>query len=290
MNFKHILNEIEKTDPEVYEKLSGRREVLKGFGSKVALAALPFAIGSMFKKAYGQTTDAVIDALNLALEFEYLEYTYYRQGNNTGGLIPTTDLPGFKAIEAQEKAHINFLITTITAMGGIPFTPKNYSHPTTVAPYVPAAYDFEMNSTYTPFSDYRTFLILAQVFEDTGVHALQGQIPTLLGNNEVLTQAFQIMEVEARHAAFVRTIRRLAPIDAPETPTPWITNNIPPTIPFQDYYVGEDRVEHDGVISLYSENPNYPSGTSPQVAATAAFDEPYDKAKVLSLIAPFKVI
>lgn len=290
MNFKHILNEIEKTDPEVYEKLSGRRQVLKNFGSKVALAALPFAIGSMFKKAYGQTTDAVVDALNLALEFEYLEYTYYRQANNTGGLIPSTDLPGFKAIEAQEKAHIDFLIDTITTLGGVPFVPKNYTHPTTVAPYVPAAYDFEMGGTYTPFSDYETFLILAQVFEDTGIHALQGQMSTLLSNNAILTQAFQLMEVEGRHAAFVRTVRRLDPINAPETPTPWITNNIPPTIPFQSYYAGEDNVEQYGVVIMNLPNINNPGGKSPQVAATAAFDEPYDRAKVLSLIAPFKVI
>ena len=56
MDFRNILQEIEKTDPEVYERLNGRRHVLKSFSSKVALAALPFAIGSMFKKAYGRTT------------------------------------------------------------------------------------------------------------------------------------------------------------------------------------------------------------------------------------------
>ena len=76
MNFKNILREIEKTDPEVYERLSGRRQVLKSFSSKVAVAALPLAIGSLFKKAYGKTADAngVINALNLALEMEYFEY------------------------------------------------------------------------------------------------------------------------------------------------------------------------------------------------------------------------
>src|ERR1700748_2808114 len=107
MNFKYILNEIEKADPEVYEKLSGRRHVLKSFGSKVAVAALPLAIGSLFKKAYGKTTDAVTSALNFALKLEYMEYNYYHVANNTGGLISAAELPGFQTIEAQELAHIN---------------------------------------------------------------------------------------------------------------------------------------------------------------------------------------
>jgi len=289
MDFKHIITEIEKSDPEVYERLSDRRSVLKNFGSKVALAALPFAIGSLFNKAYGKSTDAVIDALNLALEFEYLEYTYYHQGNNTNSLIPSTDLPGFQVMESHEKKHINFLNTTITAMGGVPFKPKNFGAATTVAPYVPAAYDFTMGGVYTPFSDYKTFLLLAQVFEDTGIHAIGGQMQTLLSNNPVLTQAFQLQSVEARHAAFVRHIRRIAPINAPEEPAPWITNNIAPTIPFQSYYNGEDRLEQNGIVIETFTNSYYNNGQMPKISATAAFDEPFDKAKVLVLIAPFKL-
>ncbi len=289
MNFKHILSEIEKADPEVYDRLNGRREIFKSFGSKVALAALPFAVGSLFNKAYGKTTDAVINVLNLALEFEYLEYTYYRQGINTGGLIPANDLDGFKAIAAHENAHVAFLNTTITAMGGVPFKPNNFTAATTVAPYVPAAYDFTKGGTYTPFSNYATFLILAQVFEDTGIHALQGQMPELLGNNPVLTQAFQLQDVEARHAAYVRHVRRLPPVSAPETPSPWISNNIPPTVAFQSYYNDEDNVEHNGVVITALPNIYYNDGLMPQISATGAFDEAFDKTRVLSLIAPFKL-
>ncbi len=290
MDFKHILSEIEKNDPEVYEKLSPRRDVLKGFGTKVALVALPFAIGSLFKKAYGKNTSTVSDALNLALEFEYLEYTYYRQGNNTGGLIPGSDIAGFKAIEAQEKLHVDILKQTITTLGAVPFTPKNFAHPTTVAPYVPAAYDFTAGGLYTPFSDYKTFLLLANVFEDAGVHAIAGQMGAVMENNVVLTQAMQLQAVEARHAAYVRLVRRLPPVNAPETPTPWIANNIPPTIPFQSYYNGEDVVEQSGQVITNYKNVNYANGIMPQVAATAAFDEPFDKARCLSFIKPFKVV
>ena len=288
MNFRNILSEIEKTDPEVYERLSTRRHALSSFGSKVAVAALPLALGAMFKKAYGKTTDAVVDALNVALEFEYLEYTYYRQGNNTTSLIPSTDASGFKVIENHEKQHVNFLNATITAMGAVPFTPKNFTDPTTVAPYVPAAYDFTSAGTYHPFADYKTFLLLAQVFEDTGIRAIAGQMPALSTNNELLIQAFQLQAAEARHSAFIRHVRRIVPILAPEEPAPWINNNIPPTIPFQPVYVGEDRVEQEGVVILSLPNSFSDSGAIPQISATAAFDEPLDKDKVMAIIKPYK--
>ena len=283
MDFKNILQEIEKADPEVYEKLSGRRHILKSFGSKVALAALPLAIGSMFKKAYGKTTDAssVIAALNFALELEYFEFNFYHTANNTGGLIPAGDQPGFAMVEAQEREHVNFLTTTITALGGTPYVPGNYNY-TTNNPYVPTSYDFTAGGTYHAFESYNTFLILAQTFEDTGVRAYNGQIPSLIGNSAI-TQAMQISTVEGRHASFVRLIRRQA--GASEQPRPWITNNIPPYIPLQAAYVGEDNVIQRGldlttIVGFNGVNVS-------EASASAAFDEPMDMATVKSLIAPF---
>ncbi|HEY0176543.1 MAG TPA: ferritin-like domain-containing protein, partial [Pedobacter sp.] len=91
MNIINILEEIEKVDGEVYERLSPRRAAMKefyGFGSKVALAAVPLALGSMFKKAYGQSTSTVLDVLNFALTLEYLEYYFYQTGAATSGLVP----------------------------------------------------------------------------------------------------------------------------------------------------------------------------------------------------------
>ena len=286
MNFNNILQQIEKADPEVYEKLSPRRQVLKSFGAKVALASLPFAIGGLFKKAYGSTGAAttVITALNFALELEYLEYNYYHTANNTGSLIPLADLPGFQTIEAHEKAHIAFLAAAVTSLGGVPYTPKYYngssSNPN--PSYVPAAYDFTANGTYQVFNNYAVFLEIAQTFEDTGVRAYKGQLSNLLGTAGVLTQALQIQSVEARHAAHIRLVRRFA--GAIEYPKPWITNNIPPITAVQTNYNGEDNTIQDGIAISILPGVN---GTIPVTAATEAFDEPIDSTTVATSIAQF---
>src|SRR6202012_1123096 len=95
MNLFGIIEEIEKVDPEFNERISPRRDAIKNmtsFGSKVAVAALPFALGSLFKKAYGAgSTSSVTDVLNYALTLEYLESYFYNQGTAASGLIPGSD-------------------------------------------------------------------------------------------------------------------------------------------------------------------------------------------------------
>ncbi len=302
MDFRHILSEIEKTDPEVYEKLSDRRHILKSFGAKVAVAALPLAIGSLFKKAYGKTSTTVVDALNFALELEYFEYNFYHIANNVASLpprtlIPAADQAGFLAIEAHEKAHVAFLIKTITALGGVPFTPNYYTDLTSSPPYIPKAYDFTGSSstTYGPvfanvFNDYTTFLITAQTFEDTHIRALLGQLPDYSGN-PLFAQVQQILATEGRHAAYIRLLRRN--LGATETPAPWINNNIAPTSSvsgsnnvLQPFYNGEENTQQligpiDSMAGV--------TGTIPTLSATAAFDEPLSQTAIINLLNPFIV-
>ena len=297
MNLRNILSEIEKVDADVFEQQSDRRNVLKNFGSKLALAAVPFAASALFSKASAQTAaakttapDPVVVALNVILEQKYLAYAFFRHGNNTGSLIPAADLAGFQAIEAHGKAQINFLNVTITNLGGVPFKPNHYTDPTTTAPYVPAAYDFTAHGTYpNVFTTYESFLIIGQLIEDTGVHAIKGQIAALMANMDVLVNIFGLQATEARHAAFVRLVRRLNPGLSPEYPAPWITNNIPPTIPTRNYYDGEDNVEHKSIIITTLPDQYAAGGVVPQISATAAFDEGYPTATIMTLMAPFKL-
>jgi len=62
MNLYNIISEIEKVDPDFQDKISPRRAAIKNitsFGSKVAIAALPMAVASIFKKANAQSQHPV---------------------------------------------------------------------------------------------------------------------------------------------------------------------------------------------------------------------------------------
>ncbi len=286
MDIKFILDEIEKADPEVYEKLSPRRDILKSFGSKVAVAAIPIAFGSLFTKAYGKTTSTVIDALNFALELEYLEYNFYYSCTNSAilsALIPTIDKAAFSTILANELAHVNFLRNAIHNAGSTPYTPTHYSgDPVTGSPIVPAAYDFTAGGAFPVYSDYATFLTVSQAFEDTGVRAYKGQAGNLQSDHNILTAALQIHSVEARHAAHIRLIRRKA--GAADAPKPWITGNTAPAAAVQANYNGENNT-----MQLTVNITSLPAvtGTVSSIAATESFDEPLDSATVAGLVAPF---
>src|SRR5918993_763864 len=107
MNLYNVIELIEKNDPEVYERLDGRREAIKKFSSfsgKVALASIPLALGSMFKKSYGQAgTQVIVDVLNFALTLEYLESEFYIRGLQQAGLIAAVDIPAFQTISDHER-------------------------------------------------------------------------------------------------------------------------------------------------------------------------------------------
>jgi rubrerythrin len=209
MNFFQIISEIEKVDPEVYDRLDSRRSIFKhmsGLGQKLTAAALPLAVGAVFNKAYAQTNTglAVTDVLNFALKLEYLESYFYQQRTAVTGLS-SANSAALTLIAADEANHVNFLRTVITQLSGTPF-----ADPTA------AAFDFTggKGSTGGPFSDYRTnpatYLALAQSFEDTGVRAYKGAAPlaSVMANKTVLTAALNIHSVEARHASHLRSMRR----------------------------------------------------------------------------------
>ncbi len=229
----------------------------------------------MFKKAYGQTASADVEAvLQFALTLEYLEAEFYTLGVAAAGLVPAGPALGaITTIRDHENQHVAFLKTALTSLGKSPV-----SKPT---------FDFSAgNGSNTGpfanvFSDYDTFLAVAQTFEDTGVRAYKGQAGALIGSGGVLTAALNIHSVEARHAAHIRQMRKARGANV----KPWITGQdtgIGAIV--QKSYEGEE-LETQAGVKITGIN-----GQAISVAAaTEAFDEPLTKAQILAIVDPFIV-
>lgn len=283
MNLNHIINEIEKADAEVYERIDTRRSALRNFrniSGKIALAAVPIAFGSLFKKAYAGTksTADVMDVLNYALTLEYLEAEFYAQALLAPNLIPSGQLNmDFQTISKHETAHVNFLKTAITSAGGTPVDKPTF--------------DFSGGKGSgdgpfkTAFTDLGLLLAVAQTFEDTGVRAYKGRAAELKGTGDVLTAALQIHSVEARHAAHLRLVRRELGSGVGNL-KPWITgkeSGINNSL-VQPSYDGEENTTQAEVQIM-----NIGGFEISADAASESFDEPLTAEQVLKIVDGFIV-
>ncbi len=285
MNFQNIISHIASEDPEFYERTSDRRLAIRTFVKGAALTAVPFALGGLLKKAYGQSVSSdIIEVLNFALTLEFLEAEYYNKALlNAGGIgITGAALGAIQTISKHEDSHVTTLKDTIVASGGTPISKPaidltgGLGSPggAGTGPFKAALVD-----------NYDLFLALAQTFEDTGVRAYKGQAANIMSNNAILTAALQIHSVEARHAAHIRTMRsaRTALVDG--TVKPWITLNKSGiaggalNAAINMSYVREENVLQGGIdiTSL---------GFSAE-AASESFDEPLTAAEVVLIVKPF---
>lgn len=278
MIFQNIIEEIEKADPEFQERVSPRRAIIKNFGfygKRIALSALPFALGGLFKKAYGQTTNTVVDVLKFAFTLENLEAEFYKKGASTMGLIPsgTPAVGAINIIRDDEVNHVRLLSDTIKALSGSAPAPMSFSD-----------FDYTAKGNFNSvFSNYDTFLAVGQAFEDTGVRAYKGQAPNLMGtaNRGVLTAALNIHSVEARHASHIRQMRKAR--NSAINNKPWITGNDNGGLPAatQAVYNGEE-MQAAGLTGM-----TFGGVTLSANAVTESFDEPLTKDQVLTIVTPF---
>lgn len=279
MNLFDIFRDIESKDPGTFEKISHRRDVLKQFtgsAGKIALTALPFALGGLFQKANATpppSNSVVLDILNYALTLEYLEESFYYKGLQTQGLIPSTaEYLAINTIRHHELDHVNFLYKTIKSLGGTPVKKPTF--------------DFTAGSgsgngpLADVFMNYETFLAVAQAFEDTGVRAYKGQAPRIVKGGPLLTAALDIHSVEARHASAIRQMRYARSF---ATIKPWITLGDPGiNSMFNTHYGGEQNTNQAGIeiVDINGFNIN-------DEAASEAFDEPLSMTRVQNIVKPF---
>jgi len=171
------------------DEMSRSDVIMKGALAAGAVYGLA-AVGPFIRQAFAQSSGGDVDILNFALTLEYLEAAFYDEAKTKAK--PTGDLKTLVDLLASDEAeHVSALTATIKQLGGKPVpSPK----------------------VKFPYTDSKSFLKLAVVFEDTGVSAYNGAGPALK-SKELLATAGAIVQVEARHAAAIR-------LQAGETPAP----------------------------------------------------------------------
>jgi len=263
MNFNDIINQLSSTAPEELEKKEDRRNILKSFGVKLAVAAVPFAAGSLFtNKAYGQSKETIINVLNYLLKLEYISDKLYTEALMVDQLAPVEFKTQFNQIATNTKSHIGILQTIITDLGG------------TVATIDYANIDLNGNKGFgggsfqKALTNTSDFLVLAQVLSDGGGRMYKGMITEVFSDKTTVRALVNIHSVKARHAAFIRFMRVYWVGDDVK---PWITgtNSDTTNTAAQRAYSGETPTTQSGIEIVGINGFNITAD-----AATQAFDEP----------------
>ncbi|MGH7720019.1 MAG: ferritin-like domain-containing protein [Gemmatimonadaceae bacterium] len=245
-------------NPSVLDRAVSRRGALRDtgmLGAGLALASMPVLMAAVTRRAFGQGSlpIAIQNVLNFALTLEFLEAEFYNLGLAASGLIPASDRAIFQQVAKHENAHVAFLQTVL---GSRAVKKPNF--------------DFTAGGQFDTFTNYQTFALLAQGFEDTGVRAYKGGLPVLQANDDILTAGARIHSVEARHASEIRRLRGLKgwiPFDGNDTPAVLAA-----------VYAGEGNLIQLGVNVGKFEG---------DLAGTEAFDEPLGVREVLTIASLF---
>jgi hypothetical protein len=209
----------------------------------------------------------VLDSLGLLQLLAYLQSELYARALAVPAFIPAADVVVFQTLSDQESQRIATLSSLITTRLGTPA-----GRP---------AFDFTGKGAIPGFAfaatQYETFRMLAQAFEDLGVRAYKGQLQAMQPDLPALTLALALHSVEGRHAAEIRRIRGKKA---------WITGDSADDLPpfAAAIYAGEN-VTTQGSVNVAS---SIGSGAGID-AASQAFDEPLTTEQVTAIITPFIV-
>jgi len=183
MHSKLIVPELEAVEIHGMNRGSFLLKSTLAVGAVYGTAAVsPFVQRAMAQDAMGD-----IDILNFALTLEFLEADFYKKGLASNLSAEAKELA--QLFGKHESAHVEALTGTISDLGGTPVESPTFKF---------------------PFTDEASFLELAQTLEDTGVGAYNGAAP-LIESKEVLGAAGSIVQIEARHAAAIRLLRKEMP-------------------------------------------------------------------------------
>jgi hypothetical protein len=291
MNILKLLAYLAEADPTLYDQLGSRRAAFSSLGNmgrKAALAALPLALGTAITPAQGRDIRTALDSLNLALTLEYLESEFYARAlglvagapSVPANFFPAGTRPAIETIYRHEQQHVRFLERVIIASSSelppkprFDFTGSKNGAQAAVFP--------------TVFTDFDTFLQVAQTLEDAGVRVYKGQAGFLKIDNRLLEAGLRIHSVEARHASHIRSMRRARGANVKNWVSPSDTSIVVPGRT-DAVYAGEDLVNQ--VLPGLRTVPfnQEPLSTAVVVAKVAeAFDEPITASTAASLVSLF---
>ncbi len=165
-----------------------RRAFVQGQTSTVSSSLALEALNTRWALAQAADFGSDIDVLNYALTLEYLEATFYKQGQ-AANLLSGTEKGYLDTIASDEQAHVDAITATIKKLGGTPVA----------APAV---------NFGDAFSSRAKYLTTSHTFENVGVGAYLGAAG-FIKNKDVLAAAASIFGVEARHAALVGNLLNL---------------------------------------------------------------------------------
>jgi hypothetical protein len=150
----------------------------------ILVAGLPELVASAPSRA------GDLEILNFALGLEYLQEAYYKEAAASPNV--TGDLKQFIDVALRhEAAHVSYLTTLLGT--------KAAKAPT-----------FDFGNT---LATGESFAATAVMLEDLGVSAYNGQAANLTSAR--LADAAKIVSVDARHAAWIRSIVGQTPSDSP---------------------------------------------------------------------------
>jgi hypothetical protein len=161
------------------------------FGGAAVLGAGGI-LGAFPAIASGATPASDVAILNFALTLEYLEAEFYAGARRNAGIFKGDTRNFVDVVARHEATHVAFLKKALGSAA--------IKKPT---------FDFKGTNN----TNQKTFETTAQLLEDTGVMAYAGQVG-LVKTKAILAAAASIHSVEARHAAWMRHIRQVAPAPA----------------------------------------------------------------------------
>lgn len=165
------------------EGITRHELLLRGVFGAVAVGGAA-AAGPLVRNAFAQAGRIDIEIAQFAYVLERLEQDYYERALKEVPGLSGSALRIARELAGNEAEHAKTLAQLIRQLGSsVPDTPK---------------FDFG-NS----FKSSDRFLATAQTLEDTGVSAYNGAGP-LVEQSDILTAAGQIVQIEGRHAAWVR--------------------------------------------------------------------------------------